>query len=226
MPILDGVEATRLLAGPDVTDPIVVVVITTFDTDQNIYGALRAGARGFLLKGAAPEQLVQAIEAAHRGDALIDPGVTARVLASLAATNTGEPAQPIEPLTPREESVLLEVARGRTNAEIAADLYISMSTVKFHLVSLMTKMDARNRVEGHVGLRDRPTQIAEETLIPTLSRGDQVTADQQHLETAGPGGDTRGDDCAIQCDRPDAGHRLFGQATHRTRRRTHGLQPC
>jgi DNA-binding NarL/FixJ family response regulator len=147
MPILDGVEATRLLAGPDITDPIAVVVITTFDTDQNIYGALRAGARGFLLKGAAPEQLVQAIEAAHRGDALIDPGVTARVLASLAATNIGEPTQPIEPLTPREESVLLEVARGRTNAEIAADLYISMSTVKFHLASLMTKIDARNRVE-------------------------------------------------------------------------------
>jgi DNA-binding NarL/FixJ family response regulator len=147
MPILDGVEATRLLAGPDVTDPIAVVVITTFDTDQNIYGALRAGARGFLLKGAAPEQLVQAIEAAHRGDALIDPAVTARVLASLAATHTGEPAQPTEPLTRREESVLVEVARGRTNAEIAADLYISMSTVKFHLASLMTKIDARNRVE-------------------------------------------------------------------------------
>jgi DNA-binding NarL/FixJ family response regulator len=147
MPILDGVEATRLLAGPDVTDPIAVVVITTFDTDQNIYGALRAGARGFLLKGAAPEQLVQAIEAAHRGDALIDPAVAARVLASFAATNTREPAQPIEPLTQREESVLLEVARGRTNAEIAADLHISMSTVKFHLASLMTKIDARNRVE-------------------------------------------------------------------------------
>jgi DNA-binding NarL/FixJ family response regulator len=147
MPILDGVEATRLLAGPDVTDPIAVVVITTFDTDQNIYGALRAWARGFLLKGAAPAQIVQAIEAAHRGDALIDPAVTARVLASFAATHTGEPAQPIEPLTEREESVLLEVARGRTNAEIAADLYISMSTVKFHLASLMTKIDARNRVE-------------------------------------------------------------------------------
>lgn len=148
MPNLDGIEATRQLAGADVDDPIAVVVITTFDTDEHVHGALKAGARGFLLKGAAPDQLIQAIHAAVQGDALIDPGVTARLLTSLSATApTTAPTQPVEPLTDREEEVLLTVARGRTNAEIAGELHISMSTVKFHLTSLMTKLGARNRVE-------------------------------------------------------------------------------
>jgi len=148
MPNLDGIEATRLLAGPEVSDPIAVVVITTFDTDEYVHGALKAGARGFLLKGAAPEQLIQAIHAAVRGDALIDPGVTARLLASFS-TNAlpAGPVQPLEALTEREEKVLLTVARGKTNAEIAEELHISMSTVKFHLASLMTKLQVRNRVE-------------------------------------------------------------------------------
>ena len=148
MPNLDGIEATRQLAGLDVDDPMAVVVITTFDTDEHVHGALKAGARGFLLKGAAPDQLIQAIHAAVQGDALIDPGVTARLLTSFSATaRTTAPIQPLEALTDREEEVLLTVARGRTNAEIAAELHISMSTVKFHLTSLMTKLGARNRVE-------------------------------------------------------------------------------
>jgi DNA-binding NarL/FixJ family response regulator len=148
MPNLDGIEATRLLAGPEIADPIAVVVITTFDTDEYVYGALKAGARGFLLKGAEPDQLIQAIHAAVQGDALIDPGVTGRLLAAFSANAPATaPAQPIEALTEREEEVLRTVARGRTNAEIAGQLYISMSTVKFHLASLMTKLGARNRVE-------------------------------------------------------------------------------
>ncbi|MDR7277129.1 response regulator transcription factor [Catenuloplanes atrovinosus] len=148
MPVLDGIEATRLLAGPDVADPLAVVVITTFDTDEHIYGALRAGARGFLLKGADPDQLVRAIRAAVHGDALIDPAVTGRLLATFAATDPAvPPAQPVVPLTDREEDVLSRVARGATNAEIARDLHISMSTVKFHLAGLMTKLATRNRVE-------------------------------------------------------------------------------
>ncbi|WP_061295509.1 response regulator [Herbidospora cretacea] len=148
MPVLDGIEATRLLAGPDVPHPIAVVVITTFDTDEYIYGALKAGARGFLLKGADPDQLVQALHAAVQGDALIDPAVTGRLLATFATSGpSATPPQPLQPLTDREEDVLTEVARGRTNAEIARDLHISMSTVKFHLTGLMTKLGARNRVE-------------------------------------------------------------------------------
>lgn len=148
MPHLDGIEATRLLAGPDVTEPIVVVVITTFDTDEYIHGALKAGARGFLLKGTEPDQLIRAIHAAVQGDALIDPGVTRRLLTTFTTNaRATPPSQPIDALTQREEDVLRTVARGRTNAEIAEELHISTSTVKFHLASLMTKLGARNRVE-------------------------------------------------------------------------------
>jgi DNA-binding NarL/FixJ family response regulator len=148
MPNVDGIEATRLLAGPEVSHPIAVVVITTFDTDEYVHGALKAGARGFLLKGAAPEQLIQAVRVALHGDALIDPGVTARLLASFSASSSAAVAvQPIEALTEREEGVLLAVARGRTNAEIGEELHISLSTVKFHVAGLMTKLGARNRVE-------------------------------------------------------------------------------
>lgn len=148
MPGLDGIEATRQLAGPDVAEPLAVVVITTFDLDDYVYGALKAGARGFLLKDAGPELLVQAIKAAASGDALIAPSVTARLLATFSKARAPAPrAQPIEPLTAREEGVLLAVARGRTNAEIAGELFISLSTVKTHLASLMNKLGVRNRVE-------------------------------------------------------------------------------
>jgi DNA-binding NarL/FixJ family response regulator len=148
MPNLDGVEATRLLAGPEVEDPFAVVVITTFDTDEYVTGALRAGAKGFLLKDAGPELLVQAIHAAAEGDALIAPAITTRLLATFAETTTSSPPpQPLSALTEREEQILVTVATGRTNAEIAKELHISLSTVKFHLSSLMTKIGARNRVE-------------------------------------------------------------------------------
>ena len=148
MPDIDGIEATRQLAGPDVDRPLAVVVITTFDLDDYVHGALKAGARGFLLKDAGPELLVQAIHAAANGDALIAPSVTARLLAAFAEVSTGvDPIQPIESLTGREEEVLVTVAHGRTNAEIADELHISLSTVKTHLASLMNKLGARNRVE-------------------------------------------------------------------------------
>jgi DNA-binding NarL/FixJ family response regulator len=148
MPEMDGIEATRRLAGPDVADPMAVVVITTFDLDEYVHGALKAGARGFLLKDAGPELLVQAVHAAAAGDALIAPNVTVRLLATFAAAGDGRaPAQPIAALTGREEEVLVTVARGRTNSEIAEELHISLGTVKTHLGSLMDKLGARNRVE-------------------------------------------------------------------------------
>jgi DNA-binding NarL/FixJ family response regulator len=150
MPELDGIEVTRLLAGPDVADPLAIVVITTFDLDEYVHGALKAGARGFLLKDAGPHLLSQAVRSAASGDALIAPSVTARLLSTfseLGASSREPAAQPITPLTEREEEVLVTVALGHTNAEIANELSISLSTVKTHLASLTNKLGARNRVE-------------------------------------------------------------------------------
>jgi DNA-binding NarL/FixJ family response regulator len=148
MPGMDGIAATRELAGPQVENPLAIVVITTFDEDEYVHGALKAGARGFLLKGAGTDLLVQAIHAAANGDALIAPNITARLLAAFSDTRLGRPpVQPLEPLTTREEEILRTVAQGRTNSEIATDLHISLSTVKTHLTSIMTKLHARNRVE-------------------------------------------------------------------------------
>lgn len=145
MPRMGGIEATRALAGPDVPDPMAVVVVTTFDLDEYVYGALQAGARGFLLKDCGPELLTHAVRAAADGGSLIAPTVTTRLLRTFADRDT--PPQPTSPLTEREEQVLLAAARGLTNHEVAAELYISLSTVKTHLGSLMGKIGVRNRVE-------------------------------------------------------------------------------
>ncbi|SNS38582.1 two component transcriptional regulator, LuxR family [Geodermatophilus pulveris] len=148
MPDVDGIEATRQLAGADIADPLAVVVITTFDLDEYVYGALKAGARGFLLKDAGAELLTQAVHAAARGDALIAPNITARLLSSFVDKRSRPmPPEPVEPLTSREEQVLLAAARGRTNSEIGDELSISLSTVKTHIAALMRKLNARNRVE-------------------------------------------------------------------------------
>ncbi|GAA3351866.1 response regulator transcription factor [Amorphoplanes nipponensis] len=147
MPGVDGIAATRALAGPDVADPLAVVVITTFDLDEYVYAALRAGARGFLLKDAGTAMLAQAVHAAADGEALIAPSITARLLESFASSGPAAAVQLVDPLTDREEQVLTAVARGHTNAEIAAGLHITLSTVKTHVTSLMNKLGARNRVE-------------------------------------------------------------------------------
>ncbi|HEV8562153.1 MAG TPA: response regulator transcription factor [Actinophytocola sp.] len=148
MPGVDGIEATRLLAGPAVAEPMAVVVITTFDLDEYVYAALRAGAKGFLLKDAGTDLLVRAVHAAANGDALIAPSVTARLLEAFAGAGpAAPPKQPIEALTDREEQILVAVAGGRTNNEIAREFHITLSTVKTHIASMMTKLAARNRVE-------------------------------------------------------------------------------
>ncbi|MGH1489720.1 MAG: response regulator [Acidimicrobiales bacterium] len=148
MPGVDGLEATRQLAGPHLTNPIPVVVVTTFDQDDYVHQAIRNGASGFILKDAGPNLLIEAVRAAIRGDALISPSITVRLLGNLAGTNLPEPAkQPAEPLSEREEEVLKLVATGKTNSEIADTLYISLATAKTHLNHLSNKIGARNRVE-------------------------------------------------------------------------------
>ncbi|MBE8520032.1 response regulator transcription factor [Amycolatopsis sp. H6(2020)] len=149
MPGLDGLEVTRQLAGPDVTDPLKVVVVTTFDLDEYVHTALRNGASGFLLKDAGPALLIEAVRAADRGDALVSPQITVRLLKHFnGGVVKPKAASPSEPLTPREMDVLKAVARGLTNTEIGAELFMSLSTVKTHLASVQSKIGARNRVES------------------------------------------------------------------------------
>jgi DNA-binding NarL/FixJ family response regulator len=146
MPRIDGLQATRLLAGPDVPDPMRVVVVTTYDEDENVYSALRAGACGFLLKDAGPRLLVEAVRAAADGESLVSPSITARLLARFARA-AATAAEPAEPLTGREIEVVRAVARGMTNAEICDALVISLSTVKTHLNGVQRKLGVRNRTE-------------------------------------------------------------------------------
>ncbi|MFE3451543.1 response regulator [Nonomuraea sp. NPDC059194] len=147
MPKLDGIEVTRILSGPGVENPMRVVIVTTFDLDEYVYGALRSGATGFLLKDSGPTLLIEAIRAAAAGDALVSPSVTVRLLQHLAQPAAGA-ARPVnDPLTERELDVVRLVARGRTNQEVAAELFVSLSTVKTHLGSIQVKLGARNRVE-------------------------------------------------------------------------------
>ncbi|MET8975582.1 response regulator transcription factor [Streptomyces sp. NPDC004539] len=154
MPRLDGLEATRLLAGPGVEDPLRVVVVTTFDLDEYVYGALRGGACGFLLKDSGPTLLAEAVRAAAAGDSLVSPSVTVRLLKHLTQQEESRAARagavasaPADPLTDRELEVVRLVALGRTNAEIATELFVSLSTVKTHLSSVQVKLGTRNRVE-------------------------------------------------------------------------------
>src|SRR5262249_2144530 len=139
MPGLDGIEVTRALAGPGVANPLRVVIVTTFDTDEYVYGALRAGAVGFLLKDAGPALLIEAVRAAAAGDALISPSVTVRLLHQLASTQRPRAAGIGNQLSKRELDIARSIATGRTNQEIAAELYISLSTVKTHITRIQNK---------------------------------------------------------------------------------------
>ncbi len=147
MPGMDGLEVTRLLAGPDVDEPIAVVVITMFDADDYVNTALQSGASGFLLKDCGPTLLVEAVRAAVRGDALVAPQVTVRLLRQFRDRPQARTAAPAPALTDRETDVVRAVARGLTNHEIAAELFVAVSTVKTHLAAAQAKLGVRNRVE-------------------------------------------------------------------------------
>ncbi|MEU6230431.1 response regulator transcription factor [Streptomyces sp. NPDC047042] len=149
MPKLDGLEVTRLLAGPGATHPTRVVVVTSFDQDDYLNVALRNGACGFLLKDAAPALLVEAVRAAARGDALVSPAVTLRLLKQLerASAPADDACDPESALSARELDVARLVAVGRTNQEISDELCLSLSTVKTHLGHIHHKLGVRNRVE-------------------------------------------------------------------------------
>ncbi|HEY7136664.1 MAG TPA: response regulator transcription factor [Acidimicrobiia bacterium] len=150
MPDMDGLEATRHLAGPGVDDPIRVLVLTTFDLDEYVYEAVRAGASGFLLKDVTRDELVRAVHVVAAGDALLAPSVTRRVLAELASTARGprpDPAQ-LDVLTAREREVLELLARGATNAEIAGELVVGEATVKSHVAHVLMKLGLRDRIHA------------------------------------------------------------------------------
>ena len=153
MPGMDGIEATRRLAGGGVQDPVRVLILTTFDLDEYVLSALRAGASGFLLKDVPPEDLVEAIQVVAAGDALLAPSVTRRLLDRFAA-NLPDPAAArpaaLDSLTARELEVLGLVARGMSNAEIADHLVVSETTVKTHVGRLLAKLDLRDRVQAVV----------------------------------------------------------------------------
>jgi DNA-binding NarL/FixJ family response regulator len=147
MPELDGVQTTeRLLAGPRAPK---VIVLTTFDLDEYVFAAIRAGASGFLLKDARPEELLGAIRAVLGGDAVMAPSATRRLLEHVAGTLPAEtgPDPRLAQLTPREHEVLLEVASGRSNAEIGAALFMAEATVKTHVGRLLSKLGQRDRVQ-------------------------------------------------------------------------------
>ena len=146
MPGIDGIEATRRIVARDIATR--VLVLTTFDIDDYVYEAMKAGASGFLLKTAPPPQLVAAVRTVHEGDALLAPASTRKLIEQAARPPAASP--PLDQLTAREHDVLRLLARGMTNAEIAADLVVEQSTVKSHVASLLSKLDLRDRVHAVV----------------------------------------------------------------------------
>jgi DNA-binding NarL/FixJ family response regulator len=152
MPEMDGIEATRLIAGGDGDASPRVLMLTTFDLDEYVYDALRAGASGFLLKDVPAEQLVEGIRVIAQGDALLAPSVTKRLIHEFARGGASQRSAPasLEELTPRELEVFKLIARGMSNAEIAAELVVSETTVKTHVARVLMKLGVRDRVQAVV----------------------------------------------------------------------------
>ena len=152
MPNMDGIEATRLILNKNDDDPIRVLILTTFDLDEYVYDALRAGASGFLLKDAPPEELVRGVRVLARGDALIAPSVTRRLIEEISKRPSRDvtPSAALESLTQRELEVLEHIARGLSNHEIAEELFVSETTVKTHVGRVLMKLGLRDRVQAVV----------------------------------------------------------------------------
>jgi DNA-binding NarL/FixJ family response regulator len=149
MPVMDGIQATRELTAPAAT-PVSVLILTTYDLDEYVFAALRAGACGFLLKHASPEAMVEAVRTVAAGDGLIAPSVTRRLIAEFARSPAAStrPPKELDRLTDRERDVLELVARGRSNAEIANELVVGTATVKTHVAHALTKLGLRDRVQA------------------------------------------------------------------------------
>jgi DNA-binding NarL/FixJ family response regulator len=141
MPRMDGIEATKRLAGAR------VLILTTFDLDEYVYGALKAGAAGFVLKDTPPARLAEAVRAVAEGDQLFAPEVTRRLVESYVAKPAPREAEPLQELTPREHEVVLLVAKGLSNQEIGDRLFLSEATVKTHLTSILRKLSLRDRTQ-------------------------------------------------------------------------------
>ena len=152
MPGLDGIEATRRMAGPDVAEPARVLVVTTFNLDNYVYDAIRAGASGFLLKDAPPGELVAGVRTVAAGEALLAPAVTRRLIGRFGdrVRPAAADGNPLAALSAREREVLRLVADGLSNAEIAAGLVLSHETVKTYVSRILTKLDLRDRVQAVV----------------------------------------------------------------------------
>jgi DNA-binding NarL/FixJ family response regulator len=153
MPGLDGIAATRLLTGPDVADPIPVLVLTTFDVDEYLFGALEAGAAGFLLKDAEPAAVVDAVRSVAAGNGTLADSLTRRVVQEMLTRRATQPvtaARAHELLTARELEILLHLAQGMSNEEIARALVVEVSTVKSHLARMLPKLGVRSRLQAVV----------------------------------------------------------------------------
>jgi DNA-binding NarL/FixJ family response regulator len=145
MPRLDGIEATRRIVADD--SATAVLILTTYDLDEYVFQALEAGACGFLLKDSPPDDLLAAIRVVARGDALLAPSVTRRLIAEFTARNRASRRASLPEISAREREVLIGVARGLNNAELARELFIGEATVKTHVGNLLTKLDCRDRVQ-------------------------------------------------------------------------------
>lgn len=154
MPLMDGIEVTKRLAGAGAANPVKILVITTFNVDEYVYAALRAGASGFLLKDSHPDELINGVRTIARGESLLAPAVTRTLIGQFAErirpTADAPRQQALEVLAPREREVLGLIAKGLSNAEIAAELVISAETVKTYVSRMLTKLDLRDRVQAVV----------------------------------------------------------------------------